>query len=101
VDKAAGLHFHAGLLKELVVTASILRSRQLLLEIPQPESHMNALVENASEPWVSFKEQDPLQAGAGCTHGNRHSCGSASNDDDIVMVKVQHKKLGWSNGVME
>jgi hypothetical protein len=48
VDKAPGLYLHASLLKELVVTASILRTRQLLLEIPQPESHMDALVENAS-----------------------------------------------------
>jgi len=61
VDKAAGFHLHPSLLKELVVTGSVLRSRQLLLEIPQPESHMNALVENASEPRVPFKEQDPLR----------------------------------------
>jgi hypothetical protein len=54
---------------------------------------MDALVENASQPWVSFKEQDLLEAGAGCTHGNSHSCGSASNDDDIVVVKVQHSQL--------
>jgi hypothetical protein len=62
---------------------------------------MDALVENASEPRMPLKEQDPLQAGAGCTHGNSHSCGSASNDDDIVMVIVQHIRSNWNGGIME
>jgi hypothetical protein len=93
VDKAPDLYLHASLLKEFVVTASILRTRQLLLEIPQSESHMDALVENASEPRMPFKEQDPFEAGAGGTYGNSHPGRSASNDHDIVMVKVQHKQL--------
>jgi hypothetical protein len=98
VDKAAGLHFHAGLLKELVVTAGVLRSRQFLLEIPQSESHMDALVENAPQPRMPLQEEDSLQAGAGSTDGDSHSCRPASNDDDIIMVKFQHI---WLTGVLE
>jgi len=50
---------------------------------------------------VPLQEKDPLQAGAGCADGNRHACGSASNDDDIVLVIGQHTKPEWSVGVVE
>jgi hypothetical protein len=84
-----------------MVTGSVLRSGQLLLEIPQPESHMDALVENASKPWVPLQEKDPLQAGAGSTDSDGHSRRSASNDDDIVMTIIQHKEPNWSTGKLD
>jgi hypothetical protein len=62
---------------------------------------MDALVENASQPRMPLKEQDLLEAGAGCANSNRHACRPASNDHDIVVVKGQHKQLKWSPGVLE
>jgi hypothetical protein len=50
---------------------------------------------------MSFKEQDLVQTGTGGSKSHRHTRRSASNDDDIVMIIIQHKEPDWSIGVLE
>ena len=90
MNKAARFHLSAGLIKNAPVAGGILGSCEFFFEVFQPESDVNALIQNASELRMPFKEKNSPQPGPVSSHGHGHARRAAADDDHIIVVMI-HK----------